>query len=125
MTSTVRARWYSGLLLLAFIPSVAYVGHWEPRFDIPLTDYYWGIPDFGQHSAHHDASSHGDHCHGDSTCSDQPTTAGASVALIRDDIEMIGMAALLLLVASVLSLPHVPGSRAPETPPPRARFLAT
>lgn len=116
-------RWFAAVLLLALTPSFAYVGHWEPRFDIPFTDYYWGIPEAWGHNHTHDANSHGQHCHGDSSCSEGPVTAGAAVALLGEETEMIGMAALLLLVLAALVTPSVAGALSPETPPPRGRLV--
>jgi len=123
--SKSMARWSVALLIVAIAPSILYVGHWEPRIDIPFTSYYWGIPESWQSAGgSHDDESHAEHCHGDSSCTERPVTAGAGVALLRDDLEMLGAAGLLRAVFAAVRSPHLPGLQAPETPPPRRAVLA-
>ena len=61
------------LLLLAFLPSVSYMGHWGQLID-PMSE------------TEHEAAEHAGHCHiGVATCSDQPLPPDLSVtpALVR------------------------------------------
>lgn len=113
------------MLLVALAPSILYVGHWEPRFDIPFTSYYWGIPeDWGGHGENEDTSSHADHCHGDSSCAGKPVSAGATVALLREHVAYLGTFGLLAIVVGAWWSPRQRLTAGPETPPPRLLVVA-
>ncbi len=74
----LRQRWRAALqagsllLLLAFLPTTLYVGHWGQ-----FTDYAIGRT--GHERTHPDHVSHEAHCHGASSCSDQPQPVGVRV----------------------------------------------
>ncbi len=72
----LRRRWRSALqagsllLLLAFLPTTLYVGHWGD-----LTDYTFS-PTVSERTAD---NGHASHCHGVSSCSEQPQPVGVRV----------------------------------------------
>jgi hypothetical protein len=109
---------------MALAPGLTYAGHWEPRIEIPFTDYYWGLPESWQAGHLHDESAHGEHCHGESSCAGKPTTVGATVAALNEAIALLGMAGLLVLLLAPVRGVRLQPQGAPDTPPPRALRLA-
>ncbi len=75
----VRQRWRAALragslvLFVAFLPTLAYVGHWGE-----FTDYAAGRTG-NERPADPDHASHAGHCHGASSCSDQQQPVGERV----------------------------------------------
>ena len=73
----LRRRWRAALqagsliLLFAFLPTSAYVGHWGE-----FTDYAFNRTGHEQSTGHTD---HTSHCHGVSSCSEQPQPIGVRV----------------------------------------------
>lgn len=61
------------LLLLAFLPTVGYAGHWGE-----FSDYAMGRTG-NERPADPDHASHASHCHGVSSCSEQPQPVGVRV----------------------------------------------
>jgi len=77
LTTRLRRRWRAALqtgsliLLLAFLPTSAYVGHWGE-----FTDYAFGRTGHERSAGQTD---HASHCHGVSSCSEQPQPIGVRV----------------------------------------------
>lgn len=75
----VRRQWRAALqagsllLLLAFLPTTGYVGHWGE-----FTDYVVGRAGH-ERPADPDHASHASHCHGTASCSEQPQPIGVRV----------------------------------------------
>lgn len=114
------------LLVVSLLPMLTFFGHWEPRIDIPFTNYYWGLPDFAHegnagaaHEHDHDHD-HDGHCHGDSaSCASKPVTSGIGFALLRDSLLLLGAAAIATRVAATWWKPAHWTSVRPELQPPR------
>ena len=67
------------LLVLAFLPSLLYVGHWSE-----LVNYAMGHPGVEEVT---DIEEHAGHCHiGPATCSEQPAPASVSVIPLLIDL---------------------------------------
>jgi hypothetical protein len=108
------------LLALSLLPMLTFAGHWEPRIDIPFTNYYWGLPEFA-HSHSGASHDHSDHCHGESaTCATKPVTSGIGFALLRDSLLLLGAAAIATRVAVTCWKPAHWASVRPELQPPQA-----
>lgn len=61
------------ILIIAFLPMAAYLGHWGQ-----FTDYAFGRAGH-ERPADPDHASHEGHCHGTATCSDQAQLVGVRV----------------------------------------------
>ena len=107
------------LLLLALLPSLLYLGHWELSFDIPHTNLYWEMPLIGQSRLHDDGEAHENHCHGDGECASASSIAGVAIALLSRVLGLIGANGLLSLVAVLSVMPVQRPGDAPVPPPPR------
>lgn len=106
------------LLFAAYLPSLSFVGHWEPHFDIPGTDYYVGLPHGAGHD--HDHSDHAQHCHANlGSCSDLPLVSTATVGLLARSVEQGNMEGKGLLRPGDSWSPHAAIAPSPELPPPR------
>lgn len=74
-----RRRWRAALqagsllLLLAFLPTTIYVDHWGEMLDYALSQQSTERP-------HPDHVSHQGHCHGVTSCSDQPQPVGVRIS---------------------------------------------
>jgi len=62
------------LLLLAFLPSTGYAGHWGE-----FTDYAMGRTGH-ERPADPDHASHASHCHGTASCSERPQPVGVRIS---------------------------------------------
>lgn len=108
------------LLAVSLLPMLTFAGHWEPRIDIPFTNYYWGLPVLGHESSHSHAHDHSDHCHGESaSCANKPVTSGASFALLREVVLLLGTAAIAIGLDGRWWRPRPPALVLPELQPPR------
>ncbi|MEX0785689.1 MAG: hypothetical protein WD939_03540 [Dehalococcoidia bacterium] len=97
------------LLLLAFLPSFLYVGHWTDMVNVA----------FGQPGATEAAASsaHEAHCHfGQSTCSDQPVPAEVKVAPTVVEVPKLELTSDALEDSDTILIERFV---APPTEPPR------
>ena len=116
-------------LLLAFLPTVMFLGHWTFHVDIPGTNLYIlivpGEPT--QADSHADAHSAGEnhdrHCHaGVASCSDVPLTGISAFALLNDSLVYLGVAGALIALAAIAWRPRALNSINPDLRPPRSSF---
>lgn len=122
---SVRTRQLA--LLLAYLPSLLFIGHWPLAVDIPGTDLYIGLPltpaarsHAGPTTPEGEGHDHAQHCHADlGACSDVPFTGASPFALLSEAVAFLGAAGLLLFVACGPWRPHhvmtvLPGRRPPR-----------
>lgn len=109
----LRRRWRALLragplvLLLAFLPSLLYVGHWSDLIGVAL----------GQPGAAEDVLSHAAHCHfGQSTCSDQPVPPEVRVAPAVVEVPKLELTTSALEESQTFLSEHYV---APPTEPPQ------
>ena len=99
------------------------MGHWPSAVHIPGTDQYLSIPLAGHEThddEHNDAHSHTQHCHGNAaSCSDVPTFAGVSFAVMQEVLAVFTASALLWALALRWWEPRRPNAIVPELRPPR------
>ena len=108
------------LLAFALLPMLTFAGHWEPRIDIPFTNYYWGLPSHGHAQASTHEHNHEDHCHGDSaSCASKPVTSGVGFALLRDSLLLLGASAIAIGITATAWKPAHWASVRPELQPPQ------
>ncbi len=108
------------LLAFALLPMLTFAGHWEPRIDIPFTNYYWGIPahTHAQPSTHE--HNHEGHCHGDSaSCASKPVTSGVGFGLLRDTLLLLGASAIAFGITATTWKPAHWANVRPELQPPQ------
>lgn len=100
------------VLLIVMLPSIAYVGHWDP-FRVQPTH---------AHSLHHEPSDnqdHAAHCHeGPSTCTGPQATVGSW--WIGDDPGPIAAAGPTLEISIDLYQPKIEAFSGRIVPPPRS-----
>jgi hypothetical protein len=109
------------LLAFALLPMLTFAGHWEPRIDIPFTNYYWGLPAQHNHAqtATHEHNHEG-HCHGDSaSCASKPVTSGVGFALLREALLLLGATTIAVGIPGRWWRPRRPASIRPELQPPQ------
>lgn len=108
------------VLLVALLPSLAFLGHWTLQISIPGTEFYLGLPG----PAAQDYSAGGDHeahCHGDSaSCSSAPFAGASAVAVLSQSAAFLGAAAALIALATLTWRPSRELTLAPDRRPPRA-----
>lgn len=117
-----RSETFAWTLLLALVPMLSFFGHWEIRFDIPGTGYYFSWPTDSSDDHDDPASSHehAGHCHGEvASCSGSPVTAAAPVALLSRDLVFPVADALLTPLLSAPWRPAGANVVIPDPPPPR------
>ncbi|MBA4180906.1 MAG: hypothetical protein C0506_09995 [Anaerolinea sp.] len=77
----VMMRW---LLVVAYLPTLTFLGHWPLSVDIPGTSLYVGLAERSASLDH----GHKDHCHADAgSCTDTPVATSASVALLAESLQ--------------------------------------
>jgi len=135
----VRSRGWSGIparvrawaLLVAFLPTLTFLGHWTLQIDIPGTNEYLlivpGAPEHNtdSHGDEHssETETHDQHCHaGVATCSDIPLTGISAFALLNESIAYLGVAGALIALAAITWRPRALNSIDPDLQPPRAPF---
>ena len=117
-----RAETLAAVLLVALLPMLTFFGHWELRFDLPGTLYFFSWPTDsgagrGDPGASHD---HAGHCHGElASCTNSPATAAAPVALLGSELAIDAAGAPLLAALVDAWQPTAVNNVAPDTPPPR------
>lgn len=123
------------LLLIAYLPSLTFVGHFSLDINIPGTAWYIGLPESPGHSAHNDGLAgvngsaghfhdHAEHCHIDlASCSDAPYAGSASFGLMGWVISFLGVATAAFLMLERWWRPSFALQDQPPVPPPRARLL--
>lgn len=117
MRTTTMAK----LLAVSLLPMLSFWGHWEPRIDIPFTNYYWGLPAHDHAASPAQEHDHSGHCHGDSaSCASKPVTAGVGFALLRDTVLLLGAAAIATRITPTWWKPARWGNVHPELRPPQA-----
>jgi len=110
-------------LLLAYLPSLLFLGHWEPRVAVPGTPWSFGLP-VGREYADEAAGDHARHCHGDAAgCSDVPFTGGPGIALMAEALAFLGTDSPFVAGNARWWQPAGARTVAPELQPPRA-FLS-
>ncbi|OAI38487.1 hypothetical protein AYO38_09635 [bacterium SCGC AG-212-C10] len=118
--SWLTCRFMAIAIAVAYLPSLTFLGHWNPpQLEIPGTSYYLGLP--AVHHVHHDdGADHETHCHENlASCSDGPVTAGATVALLGAVLAFLMRGGLLSRCDARWWLPHTPLSLTPDLRPPR------
>lgn len=117
----LRQRQLTLALLVAYLPSLLFLGHWPLQLDIPGTDFYVGLPKPGDSATHSDSGhDHARHCHeGASSCGDVPVISSATVALLHETLSIETDEASLFAPTSEWWAPHGSRTVAPEPPPPR------
>ena len=116
------------LLLLGFLPSITFMGHWPAlHVDIPGTGLYVGLPAPAK-PAHADETgqSHENHCHESvASCSDQPITGISAFALLNETVVFLGVSAMLVAMVALTWQPRRAVSLIPELQPPRLSSFAS
>ena len=130
MSVRVRQRWLILALVGAYLPSLAFLGHWTLRLDIPGTQYYVGLRAAAgaaqERHSHADANGpgsgdHSGHCHeGSASCGDVPVLATATVGLLKQSMLAQAEDEVLRPVAAAGWAPHATRNVMPELPPPRS-----
>lgn len=129
-------RWRAWILLVAFVPSLTFAGHWPAlAITIPFVRATIVVNLGGASRTGHDdgaasgqaqgddAEQHARHCHADAaSCSDIPFTGGSAFALLQDSVALLAAAATLSAIVGSCWLPHGSQSLFPEPPPPRLSF---
>lgn len=128
--SGIPARFRAWALLIAFLPTLSFLGHWSLHVDIPGTNEYLvivpGAPTAsGTHS--HDGSTetgdHGRHCHAAvASCSDIPLTGISAFALLNDSLAYLGAAGALIALAATAWQLRALNTIDPDLQPPRPSF---
>jgi hypothetical protein len=122
------------LLLLSFLPSLTFLGHW-PRVEIPIpgSDSYILVPGTGVEESTHPAHSHDDggsiggqahtheqHCHANlASCSDVPLTTISPVAHMAEAIGLLGADGAFTAVHPVDRNPGPENTVEPQLQPPK------
>ena len=117
-------RRFSLLLLVALLPSMTFLGHWQVELPLPNTDSHIALPRAPQAHEHGSPGGHEDdhsqHCHADAdSCSDVPYTGASAFALLNDTVAMLGAAGALVALAAFAWRPHGAAPHFPDSPPPR------
>lgn len=108
------------MLLVALLPTLTFIGHWELRLDIPGTGYFVGAEATPEHADHDDGHDHSQHCHDSvASCSDVPATAGATVAMLQSELLSLHLGGMLHRAWQAESALPAGGSSLPELQPPR------
>lgn len=110
------------VLLIALLPMFTFFGHWEIRFDLPGTRYYfsWPTDSRGGHGDPADQHEHAGHCHGEvASCTNSAATAVAAVALLGRELLIDIDATPPVALPSDAWQPSAVCTVAPEPPPPR------
>ena len=109
------------LLLLAILPSWAFLGHFSVTVDIPFTNEYLVLVPIAPHNDRGNVQAHEDHCHANaSTCTDIPFTGASPFTLARQSVAYFGAAALSLFAISLIWWrPTGVQNVAPDLQPPR------
>lgn len=127
----IPARVRAWALLVAFLPTLTFLGHWTLHIDIPGTnEYLLVVPGEPEHTGNHTNShtdghssqteTHEQHCHaGVATCSDIPLTGISAFALLNESIAYLGAAGALVALALVAWRPRALNSIDPDLQPPR------
>jgi hypothetical protein len=116
MVARIGAR----ALLIAFLPSLLFLGHWTIRFDIPGTDLYVGMPESAHVHTEGDGHDHAQHCHANvASCSDVPFTGASAFALMSESVAYLGFGGVLLALGLCWWTPSRTATVAPEPTPPR------
>lgn len=111
------------LLLVAYLPSLLFLGHWDLRLDLP-GGYYLGLA--GPAHDHLDTRSsstpgdHGSHCHGDlESCASIQAGGPVPVAVLSG--APLGPIPAARTIPAPLAAwqPAPPAELSPDTPPPR------
>lgn len=116
-------------LVVAFLPSVSYLGHWDLSVHIPGTQWsvglplHEGAPGDGHSHAAGDESDHERHCHsGAATCGDTPITGISAFADLARAAAFATAAGTLTLLAAAWWRPAYAANVAPDLQPPRIAF---
>ena len=115
------------LLLVAFLPSLLFFGHWELSVAIPGTGYRVGVPVAPEaaRDGHEAEGSHESHCHESAaSCSDTPLTGISWIAHLSEAIAFIGLSGVLIGIGMTTWLPLRGRCVRPEVPPPDLSLLA-
>jgi hypothetical protein len=120
-----RQRLLAAVLLLAFFPTLTFLGHWGDLFEgsgtvdvlmAPVT----GAMLFDVTAQQAEKAAHALHCHTDlGSCSGQPMPAGAGLFVTRETLILplpFVAAALASVAAPIIPAP----AGTPPTPPPRS-----
>lgn len=100
-------------LVVALLPSLTYLGHWEQLVPPDAVTVYPPHQQERQSDAHHS-----DHCHdGASSCAEQPVLA--STGLLLDGTEISGPTQPGLAVSALNERAPSSFQPSPLTPPPR------
>lgn len=134
----MRSRGWSGIpagvrawaLLVAFLPTLTFLGHWTLHIDIPGTnEYLLIVPGEPAHADSHadehssQSENHDRHCHaGVASCSDIPLTGISAFALLNDSIAYLGATGALIVLAAIAWRPRTLNSIDPDLQPPRTPF---
>ena len=120
----------TAVLLLALLPSLLFLGHWQPELAVPFfASHILLVP--GEGAAHESApesgesAAHARHCHGGAaTCSDVPYAGGSGFALLSEAVALLTAPPAVVAVNEVLDLfaLHAPGPD-PRPPQPKAQPL--
>ncbi|MEO6042736.1 MAG: hypothetical protein ABIQ47_02285 [Tepidiformaceae bacterium] len=113
----------TAVLLLALLPSLLFLGHWQLELAVPLlASHILLVP--GEGAALE--SAHARHCHGGAaTCSDVPYAGGSGFALLSEAVAQLTAPPTVVAVNEILGLfaLHAPGPD-PRPPQPKAQSLS-
>ena len=121
MARVLQGRFPAWLMVAALLPSLLYVGHWS--FEVPLpgdTVAVVGVDESGGRS--HESDGHGEHCHGESSCSDVQPLGLTGLAVMGRTLALLGVAGVMLALAVAAWRPANGTVVGPERRPPRGRF---
>ena len=125
----------TAVLLLALLPSLLFLGHWQLELAVPLlASHILLVPGEGAalESAPEPApesgksAAHARHCHGGAaTCSDVPYAGGSGFALLSEAVAQLAAPPTVVAVNEILGLfaLHAPGPD-PRPPQPKAQPLS-
>ena len=121
----------TAVLLLALLPSLLFLGHWQLELAVPLlSSHILLVPGEGAalESAPESGKSaaHARHCHGGAaTCSDVPYAGGSGFALLSEAVAQLTSPPTVVAVNEILGLfaLHAPGPD-PRPPQPKAQPLS-
>ena len=125
----------TAVLLLALLPSLLFLGHWQLELAVPsFASHVLLVPGEGaaHQSAHEDdhesgkGAAHARHCHGGAaTCSDVPYAGGSGFALLSEAVAPLTSPPTVVAVNEILGLfaLHAPGPD-PRPPQPKAQPLS-
>jgi hypothetical protein len=118
---TLEVRTLATFLLVAYLPSVLYLGHIDLRLPVPVWNVELALPLLSTGGDEHAGSTagHGDHCHGTSDCTSSPQAPGASVQYLREEVVTVVAGGFLHAVPLDERRPGPDWDQAPPPPPPR------